>query len=209
MTESLRHTYFTLPRLLVVLALIGLASIPSQLRSGRTGDRTCCWRSPTTSRGRTRRRRATRRSARRRSTGWPGRASGSPMRSPARRDAAPAAAALLTGRQHWQVEQAGTHASSFPTTYVTYPDLLEQAGYVVGYTGKAWGPGNWKVSGRKRNPAGPDFNERTLDPPFEGISKEDYAANFADFLARRPRTSRSASGTADTSRTASTRRARA
>lgn len=98
----------------------------------------------------------------------------------------PSRAALLTGLHHWQVEEAGTHASSFPAQYVTYPDLLEQAGYFVGYTGKGWGPGNWKVSGRDRNPAGPAFDKRKLKPPHKGMSANDYAANFADFLAARP-----------------------
>jgi uncharacterized sulfatase len=36
----------------------------------------------------------------------------------------PSRASLLTGRHTWQLEQAGTHASSFPPKYVTYPDLL-------------------------------------------------------------------------------------
>ncbi len=98
----------------------------------------------------------------------------------------PCRAALLTGRHHWQIEHAGTHASSFATKYVTYPDLLEQAGYFVGYTGKGWGPGNWKISGRERNPAGPDFSTQKLQPPFKGISSNDYAANFAAFLKQRP-----------------------
>ena len=99
----------------------------------------------------------------------------------------PSRAALLTGRQIWQIEQAGTHWSSFPTNYIVYPDLLEEAGYFVGFTGKGWSPGNWKASGRVRNPAGPAFNRRHLKPPGGGISKEDYAANFADFLAARPK----------------------
>ena len=105
---------------------------------------------------------------------------GSPGCSPCR-------ASLLTGRHTWQIEQAGTHDSSFPTNYVVFPDLLEQAGYWVGYTGKGWGPGNWKVSGRARNPAGPDFSQRKTSPPFSGIARIDYAANFDEFLAQRPK----------------------
>ena len=62
----------------------------------------------------------------------------------------PSRASLLSGRHPWQIEQAGTHASRFPTNYVVFPDLLEAAGYAVGYTGKGSGPGNWKVSGRPR-----------------------------------------------------------
>ena len=99
----------------------------------------------------------------------------------------PCRAALLTGRHTWQIEQAGTHASSFPTNYVVFPDLLEQAGYFVGYTGKGWGPGNWEVSGRTRNPAGPAFSRSKIKPPFKGISNNDYAGNFHDFLAQRPK----------------------
>lgn len=96
----------------------------------------------------------------------------------------PSRAALLTGRYCWQLEEAGTHASSFSTKYVTYPDLLEAAGYFVGFTGKGWAPGDFKASGRMRNPAGPEFAERTMEAP-EGISPNDYAANFEDFLKAR------------------------
>ncbi|EAQ79647.1 sulfatase family protein [Blastopirellula marina] len=99
----------------------------------------------------------------------------------------PSRAALLTGRYPWMLEEAGTHASSFPQKYVVYPDLLEAAGYFVGYTGKGWGPGNFKISGRERNPAGPAYQKRKLaKKPAAGISNNDYAANFADFLADRP-----------------------
>lgn len=98
----------------------------------------------------------------------------------------PMRAAFLTGRHIWQIEQAGTHASSFPTKYPVFPDLLETRGYFVGYTGKGWGPGNWKASGRSRNPAGPLFSGKTCQPPAKGISNKDYAANFEDFLTERP-----------------------
>jgi N-sulfoglucosamine sulfohydrolase len=99
----------------------------------------------------------------------------------------PSRASLLTGRHTWQLEQAGTHASSFPNRFVSYPDLLEQAGYVVGFTGKPWGPGNWKAGGWKRNPAGPDFNAKKLDPPAKGVSGNDYYENFKVFLKQRPK----------------------
>jgi uncharacterized sulfatase len=98
----------------------------------------------------------------------------------------PMRAAFLTGRNIWQIEHAGTHASSFPKKYDVYQDRLEAAGYFVGYTGKGWAPGNWKANGRNRNPAGPEFSKRKLEAP-QGIRNTDYAANFADFLAGRPK----------------------
>jgi len=99
----------------------------------------------------------------------------------------PTRASFLTGRHPWQVEQAGTHASSFPAKYVAFPDLLEQAGYLIGMTGKGWSPGDFTVDGRPGNPAGPSFDARQLQPPTSGISRNDYASNFADFLAARPK----------------------
>ncbi len=98
----------------------------------------------------------------------------------------PSRAAILTGRYPWMIEGAGTHASDFPTKFVAFPDLLEKAGYFIGATGKTWGPGNWKISGRERNPAGPSFDKQKLKDNPEGISNKNYAANFADFLDERP-----------------------
>jgi N-sulfoglucosamine sulfohydrolase len=100
----------------------------------------------------------------------------------------PTRAAFLTGRHTWQIEQAGTHASSFPAKYVVFPELLEKDGYFVGMTGKGWGPGNFAVDGRPRNPAGPAFAKRKTDAADGGKKPgNDYAANFADFLAARPK----------------------
>ena len=98
----------------------------------------------------------------------------------------PCRAALLTGRHCWQIEHAGTHASSFPLKYRTYPELLGEAGYYVGHTGKGWGPGNYKLDGRQHNPAGPAFGKAKNKPPYKGISSNDYAANFTQFLKARP-----------------------
>lgn len=97
----------------------------------------------------------------------------------------PTRAAFLTGRHIWMIEQAGTHASSFPASYASYQDLLEEAGYAVGYTGKPWGPGRWEKSGRTRNPAGPAFMERTIDPPYSGMRNVDYAGNFEEFFKQK------------------------
>ncbi|GAB4000840.1 sulfatase [Spirosoma daeguense] len=97
----------------------------------------------------------------------------------------PSRAAILTGKNCWQLEHAGTHDSSFPSDLKTYPDRLEQSGYYIGFTGKGWGPGNFKASGRSRNPVGPAFQEQTMEAP-KGISTNDYAANFKKFLAARP-----------------------
>lgn len=98
----------------------------------------------------------------------------------------PSRASILTGRYTWQIESAGTHNSTFPTKYVTFTDLLEDAGYHVGYTGKGWSPGNWKASGRKHNPAGKEYNKLKLVPPYKGIHKYDYFANFQAFMDSKP-----------------------
>ena len=98
----------------------------------------------------------------------------------------PCRAALLTGRHDWQLEHAGTHASSFPLKYRTYPEILQEHGYFVGHTGKGWGPGNFKIDGRVDNPAGPAFSRIKAQPPHSGIKNTDYAANFAEFLKARP-----------------------
>lgn len=96
----------------------------------------------------------------------------------------PSRAAMLTGRYPWQIEEAGTHASLFPKKYVVMPDLLEAAGYWVGFTGKGWAPGEAREW--SRNPAGPAFQDKKNEPPHAHIVDIDYAANFEAFLDQRP-----------------------
>lgn len=98
----------------------------------------------------------------------------------------PCRASILTGRNTWQLREAVSHNGLFPAGFETFPDLLEQSGYTIGYTGKGWGPGDFKSCGRTRNPVGPSFDKLKLDVPTSGIHKNDYAGNFADFLKQRP-----------------------
>ena len=99
----------------------------------------------------------------------------------------PNRAAILTGRHIWQLEEAGTHGSLFPSKFKVFPDLLESAGYHVGFTGKGWGPGDWKRGGWSRNPAGSEYSQRKLDSvPYKGINRVDYDGNFENFIEKRP-----------------------
>ncbi len=98
----------------------------------------------------------------------------------------PSRASILTGRHTWNLEEACCHYGIFSSKFKVYPDILEEAGYFVGYTGKGWAPGDWERGGFKRNPAGNEFNEKKLIPPENtGINSKDYAANFEDFLSKR------------------------
>jgi N-sulfoglucosamine sulfohydrolase len=100
---------------------------------------------------------------------------------------APSRASILTGRHTWQLEEACNHCGIFPAKFRVYPDLLEEVGYFVGYTGKGWAPGDWEKGGFARNPAGVEYNDRKLTPPVDtNISNKDYAANFDEFLNNKP-----------------------
>jgi arylsulfatase A-like enzyme len=80
----------------------------------------------------------------------------------------PSRAAILTGRFPHQLETGANLYGPLPAKFPVYPDLLEAAGYAVGYAGKGWGPGDFEAGGRTRNPAGPRFQ------------------NFEDFLKSVP-----------------------
>ncbi|MEX2263045.1 MAG: sulfatase [Bryobacteraceae bacterium] len=81
----------------------------------------------------------------------------------------PSRAAILTGQWHWRLEEGANLGGTLPAKFPVFPDLLESAGYHVGYTRKGWAPGDESPGGRKRNPAGPRYRD------------------FAAFLAERPK----------------------
>ena len=66
-------------------------------------------------------------------------------------------AGALTGQATHRLAEGANLYGTLPSRFKVYPDILEQAGYFVGFTGKGWGPGTPEGSGRTRNPAGPAF----------------------------------------------------
>lgn len=78
----------------------------------------------------------------------------------------PSRGAILTGQFHWRLGGAGNLWSVFPDRFPTYPEVLSAAGYHVGKTGKAWGPG---VPATKSRP----------------LAGENYQS-FAAFMEQRP-----------------------
>src|SRR5262245_8640260 len=80
----------------------------------------------------------------------------------------PSRAAMLTGQAPHRLQEGSSLHGFLPKKFPVYPDLLEEKGYFVGFTGKGWGPGNFQAGERTRNPAGPSFK------------------GFADFLQKRP-----------------------
>jgi len=100
---------------------------------------------------------------------------------------APSRACILTGRNPWQLKAAANHVAFFPPEFKSYVEALGGNGYFVGMTAKGWAPGvATNAAGKPRALAGRPFNRRTAAPPTAGISGNDYAANFADFLDATP-----------------------
>ncbi len=95
----------------------------------------------------------------------------------------PSRACFLTGRNSWQLEEAGNHVPFFPLKYTTFMESLGNNGYNVAFTAKGWAPGTALDSaGNPRQLTGKAFNSKKCLPPASGMSKIDYAANFEDFL---------------------------
>src|SRR5687767_10302597 len=55
---------------------------------------------------------------------------------------APSRAMILTGRNSWQLEEAANHLNFFPAKFRGFVEALGAYGYVTGFTGKGWGPGD-------------------------------------------------------------------
>ncbi|HPZ83824.1 MAG TPA: sulfatase, partial [Thermogutta sp.] len=100
---------------------------------------------------------------------------------------APSRSIILTGRNSWQLKEACNHNCEFPLEFKVVTEVLEEHGYFVGKTGKGWGPGRARdPNGQPRPLLGKSFDKHTTTPPTPTISRNDYAANFAEFLKEKP-----------------------
>ncbi len=103
---------------------------------------------------------------------------------------APSRAAIITGRNSWQLDAAANHVIYFPSKFKTYQEVLLEHGYTTGHTGKGYGPAlTLTADGSQREVMGSAYNEKTLKPATSGIGNNDYSANFEDFLDQAPKDS--------------------
>ncbi|MGB3781298.1 MAG: sulfatase [Tunicatimonas sp.] len=106
---------------------------------------------------------------------------------------APSRSSIVTGRYHWQNEQAGQHAAGWLSKYVPFVDVVAANGYHTGYTGKGVGPFKYGEEPlRMENAAGRAYNEVKYDEGSAederwaaGIRNLNYAANFRQFMEQR------------------------
>ena len=97
---------------------------------------------------------------------------------------APSRAAILTGRNSWQLKDAANHQCFFPAEFRSVFEELAGHGYRTGHTAKGWAPGNpGLVDGKPRLLTGPAYSTIETPPPTACINLCDYAANFEQFLA--------------------------
>ena len=86
----------------------------------------------------------------------------------------PSRAAILTGRNPWQLEDAANHYPTFPPRFMAFPEACAAAGIACGSAGKVWEPGTaLTAEGKPRN-----FGLRA-------VTGKDAGAGLASFLTRR------------------------
>ncbi|MBB3696995.1 sulfatase-like hydrolase/transferase [Flammeovirga yaeyamensis] len=97
----------------------------------------------------------------------------------------PSRSVVLTGRNPWELEQAGREGVVFPSKFKTYVEALNEQGYLVGYTGRSWDAGDPGImNNQPRKLTGKSFNKFKMIPPTQSISSDDYSKNFEYFLSQ-------------------------
>lgn len=97
----------------------------------------------------------------------------------------PSRAGILTGQDIYRLEEGGVLTGFIRKKFDVFPLMLEKAGYYIGSTGKPYWPRTPDVPGAYSSPTGKAYTSNRIDSP-PGISKQDYAANFEQFLNEVP-----------------------
>ena len=96
----------------------------------------------------------------------------------------PSRGAIITGQEIWRLGEAAQLFSAVPKelSQISFPILLEENGYHVGYTQKGWAPNDFSVYDWKKYPLGQSYNKNRIEPPTMRMVKNDYYGNFKVFL---------------------------
>ena len=95
----------------------------------------------------------------------------------------PSRAGILTGQDIYRLEEASVLGGFLKRKFTLLPELLSNAGYSCGYTGKPYWPAKFDIDSANPMPTGPSYNIIRVINPLEGMTVwGDYTANFKIFL---------------------------
>ena len=96
----------------------------------------------------------------------------------------PSRGAIITGQEIWRLGEAAQLFSAVPIelSKLSFPLILENNGYHIGYTQKGWAPNDFDIYGWERYPLGKSYNESQNEPLTNEIVRNNYFGNFKKFL---------------------------
>ena len=94
----------------------------------------------------------------------------------------PSRATILTGQDAYRLQEGGVLTGFIRSEYELFPAILEENGYVVGYTGKGYWPFTKDAPDGVNEPIGVRYDMHQYDEVPEGVSRRNYAANFEHFI---------------------------
>lgn len=98
----------------------------------------------------------------------------------------PSRAAILTGQDIYRLEEGGVLTGILWKKFKVFPKIMESNGYTVGCSGKRYWPAILDREGAYSEAVGKVYASKKIEAP-DGIQKNDYVANFEDFLQQAPK----------------------
>jgi len=93
---------------------------------------------------------------------------------------------ILTGQYPWRLKSAAVIGGEWPDEIQTYPQILKQHGYHVGFTGKGWGPG--RINNPDNSPDGKAYYFEARKKHFwQPGPPHPQATSLALFLHQKPK----------------------